>query len=134
MAKIIQINGDIISIGENNNTIREINRTALNFEPHIGDEVEIFTSSDKIIVTKKSTAAPLSSACPTGKRSVNKLAYALLAIFVGGIGIHKFYGGKTGLGILYLLLCWTAIPALIGFIEGIVALTKPADPNGNICV
>lgn len=65
---------------------------------------------------------------------VNKIAYALLAIFLGGLGVHKFYAGKTGSGILYLIFCWTIIPALIGFIEGIVALTKPADANGNICI
>ena len=69
----------------------------------------------------------------TGK-VVNKIAYALLAIFLGGLGVHKFYAGKTGSGILYLIFCWTIIPALIGFIEGIVALTKPADANGNICI
>ena len=69
----------------------------------------------------------------TGK-VVNKIAYALFAIFLGGLGVHKFYTGKTGSGILYLIFFWTFIPTLIGFIEGIVALTKPADANGNICI
>ncbi|MER1999445.1 MAG: hypothetical protein ABS882_06690, partial [Lysinibacillus sp.] len=27
-------------------------------------------------------------------------------------------------GILYLLFCWTYIPAIIGFIEGIIYLTQ----------
>ena len=45
---------------------------------------------------------------------------ALLAIFLGGIGVHKFYLEKFGQGIIYLLLCWTWIPAIIGLIEGIV--------------
>jgi TM2 domain-containing membrane protein YozV len=52
----------------------------------------------------------------------NKIAAGLLGIFLGGIGIHKFYMGKIGMGILYLLFCWTGIPALIGFIEGIIYL------------
>ena len=65
-------------------------------------------------------------------RKVNKLAYALMAIFLGGIGIHKFYAGKTALGVVYLLLCWTFVPSLIAFIEGIVALTKKEDSEGNI--
>ncbi|HEX6750269.1 MAG TPA: NINE protein [Longimicrobium sp.] len=54
----------------------------------------------------------------------DKTVAALLAIFLGGLGIHKFYLGKTGMGILYILLCWTFLPALAGFIEGIVYLVQ----------
>jgi TM2 domain-containing membrane protein YozV len=49
---------------------------------------------------------------------------AVLAIFLGGLGIHRFYLGDTGLGLIYLLFSWTLIPALVGLIEGIVFLTK----------
>ena len=49
----------------------------------------------------------------------NKLAAALLALFLGGFGIHKFYLGNSKSGIWYLLFCWTGIPEIIGFIEGI---------------
>jgi len=52
----------------------------------------------------------------------SKVAAGLLGIFLGGIGIHKFYMGKIGMGILYLLFCWTGIPAVVGFIEGIIYL------------
>ena len=52
----------------------------------------------------------------------SKVAAGLLGIFLGGLGIHKFYLGKVGLGIVYLCLCWTGIPAIIGFIEGIIYL------------
>ncbi|WP_446937092.1 TM2 domain-containing protein [Lysinibacillus fusiformis] len=45
-----------------------------------------------------------------------------LAIFFGGIGIHKFYLGKIFQGILYLVFCWTYIPVIISFIEGIIYL------------
>lgn len=54
----------------------------------------------------------------------NKVAAAVLAILVGGIGIHKFYLGQTGKGILYLLFCWTGIPAFVGLIEGILYLVS----------
>ena len=54
--------------------------------------------------------------------SKSKLAAALFALFLGGIGIHKFYLGRIGWGIVYLLFCWTVIPAVIGFIEGILLL------------
>ena len=52
----------------------------------------------------------------------SKLAAGLLAIFLGGIGVHHFYLGNWVLGILYLLFCWTYIPAIVGLIEGIVYL------------
>jgi len=48
----------------------------------------------------------------------------ILGILLGGLGIHKFYLGKAGLGIVYILLSWTFIPALVGFIEGIIYLTQ----------
>ena len=65
---------------------------------------------------------------------VNQITYALLAFFVGGLGVHKFYVGKIGLGIVYLLFCWTAIPSIIAFIEAIIAITKKADANGDIYI
>lgn len=58
----------------------------------------------------------------------SKLAAGLLGIFLGGFGIHKFYLGKVGMGILYLLFCWTYIPAIAGFIEGIIYLCS-SDEN-----
>jgi TM2 domain-containing membrane protein YozV len=52
----------------------------------------------------------------------NRVAAGLFALLLGGLGIPKFYLGRVGQGILYILFCWTFIPALIGFIEGIVYL------------
>lgn len=61
----------------------------------------------------------LGSIAPNGK---NRIVAALLAFFLGGFGIHKFYLGRIGLGVLYLLFCWTFIPAVIAFIECILLL------------
>ena len=47
---------------------------------------------------------------------------AVLAFFLGGIGIHKFYLGRGGQGVLYLLFCWTFIPSLLALIDFIVLL------------
>ncbi len=41
----------------------------------------------------------------------------LLALFLGGFGVHHFYLRRTGLGILYCCFCWTPIPWILGFIE-----------------
>ena len=41
----------------------------------------------------------------------------LLALFLGGFGIHHFYLRNTGLGILYVCFSWTPIPWILGFIE-----------------
>lgn len=59
----------------------------------------------------------INSIAPNGK---SKLAAGLFAIFLGTFGVHKFYLKNTGMGILYFLLCWTFIPTVIGFIEGII--------------
>lgn len=56
----------------------------------------------------------------TGGKS--KTVAAVLAIFLGGLGIHKFYLKQPGWGIAYIIFCWTYIPAIIGFIEGIMYL------------
>ena len=51
----------------------------------------------------------------------NKVTAALLAFFLGGLGVHRFYLGQWW-GIFYLLFCWTLIPGLIAVIECIVFL------------
>lgn len=45
---------------------------------------------------------------------------ALLALLLGGLGVHKFYLGQIGLGVIYLLFCWTFIPAIVALIEAIL--------------
>lgn len=52
----------------------------------------------------------------------SKTTAGILALLLGGIGVHKFYLGKTGAGILYLIFCWTGVPAVLGLIEGIMYL------------
>lgn len=49
----------------------------------------------------------------------NKTTAALLALFLGGLGMHKFYLGKWVWGLIYLIFCWTFIPAFLGFVEAI---------------
>lgn len=51
-----------------------------------------------------------------------KLTAVLLAFFLGGFGVHKFYLGDTKMGIIYLLFCWTGIPSIVALIEFIMYL------------
>lgn len=57
----------------------------------------------------------------------DKIILSLLAIFLGAIGAHKFYRGKTIQGVFYVLFCWSFLPAFIGFCEGLHYLFMPLD-------
>ncbi|MDD4187851.1 MAG: TM2 domain-containing protein [Bacilli bacterium] len=142
MAKIIEINEDVVSIGEDSGGIKEVRISDLNFIPVLGDAVEIYSSENKLVITKKETKKlehekDLNSgininlsnnqsnnqpnAQPVyiidNKKVVNKLVYCLLAFFLGGLGIHRLYAGKITSGILFILFFWTFIPAFIALID-----------------
>lgn len=53
----------------------------------------------------------------------NKYLAAVLAFFLGGFGVHRFYLGQWW-GIFYLLFFWTWIPGIVAFVEMIVFLVK----------
>ncbi|RUO23002.1 hypothetical protein CWE09_13810 [Aliidiomarina minuta] len=53
----------------------------------------------------------------------NKVVAGVLALFLGGFGIHRFYLGQWW-GIFYLLFFWTFIPSFIALIEAIVFLVS----------
>jgi TM2 domain-containing membrane protein YozV len=55
-------------------------------------------------------------------KTKSRLVAALLAFFLGGIGIHKFYLGQTAMGVVYLLFSWTFIPMFVSWIEGVIYL------------
>lgn len=50
--KVIRVENDIVTIGMNNGSIKEVRRCDLGFDPVLGDLVEIFEDEDQIIVTK----------------------------------------------------------------------------------
>lgn len=57
------------------------------------------------------------------RKKCDKWVALLLCIFLGFLGVHKFYEGKAGLGILYIFTC-----GLFGiglFIDFIIILCKP---------
>ena len=55
------------------------------------------------------------------KKTTLFFATVFIVLF-SSFGAHKFYLGKIGQGFLYLIFCWTFIPAIIAFIEFIIYL------------
>lgn len=54
----------------------------------------------------------------------NKTVAGLLAFFGGWIGLHRFYLGQVGLGILYCILSVTGVSVLLGILDGIIMLSS----------
>ena len=71
--------------------------------PHCGCQVaEVQQAAPQIVVnnTNTNTNANVNAHVGTPK---NKWVALLLWFFLGGIGAHKFYEGKVGMGIIYFL-------------------------------
>jgi TM2 domain-containing membrane protein YozV len=59
-----------------------------------------------------------------GHRS--KVVAGLLGIFLGGLGVHRFYMGYTGIGLLMLVLC------VLGGTAGLVCIPVPCVGGGFV--
>jgi TM2 domain-containing membrane protein YozV len=59
----------------------------------------------------------------TGGKNYNKTTAGILGILLGSLGIHKFYLGSWGWGIVFILLSCTGLPSICGLVEGIIYLT-----------
>lgn len=56
--------------------------------------------------------------------------FAIVLALAGAVtvpGLHKFYLGRPGWGIAYLLFLWTTIPQIASVIEGIWYLSQNQD-------
>jgi len=84
------------------------------------------SSSERIIINNTSTNSNTNATVNTGGRygrEKNKWVAFLLCIFLGVLGVHKFYEGKIFMGLLYL---FTFGFGTIGvWIDLIVLLCKP---------
>lgn len=95
---------------------------------HCGKQVEVLEQSaaqPQVVINNSNmnTNTNTNVNALVGGKAKNKWVAFCLCFFLGFLGAHKFYEGKVGMGILYLLTC-----GLLGIgviIDLIVILTKP---------
>lgn len=95
-------------------------------------EDEKYCTSCAALINKQAEICPecgvrQASQGSTGSNDSDQMAAGLLALLLGGLGAHKFYQGNTKLGVLYLCLFWTFIPAVVSLVEGILILMADED-------
>ena len=146
--KVIRIDASNAIVGLNDGTTKTYPLSAFNYTPMVGDEVQVYGDGANTIIAKASqnnqqgnngassqnvyvNVTQPTTACG---HKVNKVAYCIICLLLGGIGIHSFYAGKIGQGVCMLLFCWTWIPAIIALVQLIKALCTPSDANGMIYV
>ena len=69
--------------------------------PRCGKQVGNMQNNQPQIVINNTNTAQASAVVYVGGRPKNKWVAFFLCFFFGTLGIHKFYEGKVGMGILY---------------------------------
>jgi TM2 domain-containing membrane protein YozV len=91
----------------------------VDFESEGGRALSIYPVPGAVAVTRPEFAVSAPARAPRNDR--NKLIAALLAFLLGPLGIHRFYTGRTGSGIVMLVLSITVIGLFVtvpwGFID-----------------
>ena len=106
--------------------------------PKCGKQVEEikYSRPDNIIINNNNNASSSASASAMFGNASNVspkswLVTLLLCLVLGTIGIHRFYVGKIGTGILMILLLMTGISAIWAVIDLIlIILGKFKDKQG----
>lgn len=88
-------------------------------------------ASPTITIETNGTATTSTTIVPEGVSEKNGVTAVLLCFFLGGLGIHNFYLGRTGIGIAQLFtLGGCGVWALIDFIVLLTGSYK--DSEGKI--
>lgn len=91
--------------------------------PKCGKQVEDLNAKQPSIVINNENRNTNTNINGRAGKEKNKWVAFLLCLFLGGLGAHRFYEGKIGTGILWLLTL-----GLLGFgslVDLIIILTKP---------
>jgi TM2 domain-containing membrane protein YozV/ribosomal protein L40E len=78
--------------------------------------------------TRCGVLQPRAKACvlPSGRSERNRIVAALMAIFLGTVGAHKFYIGDSTAGRRYIVLSLMSlgiVPGILGILDGIHYIT-----------
>ncbi len=120
-----------------------IRKTNLKFCQHCGEQIdkecvvcpkcgkqvgELKTSTDKNIIINNNNNNSASASAVAGGMMMpmispkSRLMALLLCIFLGFLGIHRFYAGKAGTGIIMILLMCTGIGEIWWLVDLIMIL------------
>jgi len=98
-------------------------------EPAVGMQVDFETHENRALtifpVPGTSPApAPVASGREGERPSGDKLVAALLAFFLGTLGVHRFYLGRIGSGIVMLLLTCTVVGLIVTFPWALIDMVR----------
>lgn len=107
--------------------------------PKCGKQVgEVGNGSDKnIIINNNNSASSSATAVVAGMNMISpkrRLIALLLCIFLGWLGIHRFYVGKVGTAILMIVLMLTGIGEIWLFVDFITILLGAFKDNMGLLV
>ena len=93
--------------------------------PHCGCQVEEMKKAEQpnIVINNTNTNTNQNMVGGHYRRERNKWVAFLLCLFLGGVGAHKFYEGRVGMGILYIFT--VGLFGIGWFIDLIALLCKP---------
>lgn len=103
--------------------------------PSCGATVRVIELLPGIVQKQPSPQSYTAQQLPQGAETQSRVIYVILGIFLGVLGIHNFYAGRTYCGLAQLLttllLGWLVIPILGMWIWTIVEIcTVKCDGDG----